>query len=322
MSLTRFAKFAWATLAVNLVVVLWGAFVRATGSGAGCGAHWPVCNGQVIPQAPATATIIEFTHRLSSGVALVFVLIMFVWAFRAFPRRSLVRCGAALSMILIITEALVGAGLVLFRWVAGDDSVARVYSMSVHLINTFLLLAAITLTANWASGWAVAGASGGPAVQIRKQGAVAWLALVGLFAMMFLGVSGAIIALGDTLVLTIGLTPEESSLVAQLVSLRIYHPLIAVVVSVYLMLMARILANLRPGDLTQRLSLAVILLCVAQLLGGVINVALQAPVWMQLVHLLTADLLWLAVVLLAASSLAVDAQRAEQIRWKRVFSLG
>ena len=314
MSLTRFAKFAWVTLAVNLVVVLWGAFVRATGSGAGCGAHWPVCNGQVIPQAPAIATIIEFTHRLSSGVALIFVLIMFVWAFRAFPRRSPVRRGAALSMFFIVTEALVGAGLVLFRWVAGDDSVARVYSMSVHLINTFLLLAAIALTAYWASG--------GSAVRVRGQGAAAWLALVGLLAMVFLGVSGAIIALGDTLVLTIGLTPEESPLVAQLVSLRIYHPLIAVGVSLYLMVMARLLANLRPSARTQRLSLAVILLCVVQLLAGVINVALQAPVWMQLIHLLTADLLWLAVVLLSASSLAVDAPRAEQIRWKQVFSLG
>lgn len=314
MSLTRFARFAWATLAVNLLVVLWGAFVRATGSGAGCGAHWPVCNGQVIPQAPAVATIIEFTHRLSSGVALLFVLILFVWAFRAYPRRSLVRRGAGLSMFFIITEALVGAGLVLFRWVAGDDSVARVYSMSVHLINTFLLLATIALTAYWASG--------GPGLRLRGQGAVVWLALAGLVAMVFLGVSGAIIALGDTLVLTIGLTPEESPLVAELVSLRIYHPMIAVAVSLYLMLMARLLANLRPSERTQRLSLAVIVLCVVQLLVGVVNVALQAPVWMQLVHLLTADLLWLAVVLLSASSLAVDAPRTERVRWKQVFSLG
>ena len=314
MSLTRFAKFAWATLAVNVLVVLWGAFVRATGSGAGCGAHWPVCNGQVIPQSPAIATIIEFTHRLSSGVALLFVLTLFIWAFRAYPKRSLVRRGAALAMFFIVTEALVGAGVVLFRWVAGDASVARVYSMSVHLINTFLLLGTIALTAYWASG--------GSAVRLRRQGVAAWLVLAGLLAMMFLGVSGAIIALGDTLVLTFSMTPAQSPLVAELVSLRIYHPLIAVGVSLYLMLMARLLANLRPGERTQRLSLAVVLLCVIQLLAGVIDVALQAPVWMQLVHLLTADLLWLAVVLLSASSLAVDSRRAEQVRWKQVFSLG
>ncbi len=314
MTLTRYAKFAWVALAVNLLVVLWGAFVRATGSGAGCGAHWPVCNGQVIPQAPAVATIIEFTHRLSSGVALLFVLILFIWGFRSHPRGSLVRRGAALAMFFIITEALVGAGLVLFRWVAGNDSIARVYSMSVHLINTFLLLAAITLTAYWASG--------GSGVRLRGQGSVLWLTLLGILAMIFLGVSGAIIALGDTLVLTFAMTPEQSPLVAQLVGLRIYHPLIAVVVSLYLILLARILANLRPGALVERVSLAVILLCFAQLLAGVINVALQAPVWMQLVHLLIADLLWLAVVLLAASSLAVDAPRAERLRWKQVFSLG
>jgi heme a synthase len=63
----RFAIFAWAVLAYNLAVVLWGAYVRATGSGAGCGNHWPLCDGPVTPQTPAGATIIEFTHRVTSG---------------------------------------------------------------------------------------------------------------------------------------------------------------------------------------------------------------------------------------------------------------
>ncbi len=82
---TRFARYAWSALAFHLGVILWGAFVRASGSGAGCGQHWPLCNGQVVPGTPLTATIIEFTHRLTSGIAVVSVLVLVVWAFRGFP---------------------------------------------------------------------------------------------------------------------------------------------------------------------------------------------------------------------------------------------
>ena len=122
MKLTNFAKFAWGVLVYNLLVILWGAYVRATGSGAGCGSHWPLCNGEVIPRAPQIETIIEFTHRLMSGLSLLLVILLLIWAFRAYPRGSIVRKGAVLCMVFIITEALVGAGLVLFEWVAHDAS--------------------------------------------------------------------------------------------------------------------------------------------------------------------------------------------------------
>ena len=56
-----FTRFAWAVLAANLAVVAWGAFVRATGSGAGCGQHWPPCNGAVVPRSPTAETAIEFS---------------------------------------------------------------------------------------------------------------------------------------------------------------------------------------------------------------------------------------------------------------------
>ena len=131
---------------------MWGAYVRATGSGAGCGNHWPLCNGEVFPRAPQVETIIEYSHRLSSGIALLLVLGLLIWGFRIFSQGHQVRIGASFSLIFIITEALVGAGLVFFEWVAKDASTGRVKSMSIHLINTFLLLASLTLTAWWASG--------------------------------------------------------------------------------------------------------------------------------------------------------------------------
>jgi heme a synthase len=147
MTLNRFAAFSWATLVYMLGVVLWGAFVRATGSGAGCGDHWPMCNGMVVPREPELATLIEFTHRATSGVALILVLVMYVWARHAHPAGHRVRRGAAASSALIIVEALLGAGLVVFQLVADNDSAFRAVSMGLHLLNTFLLIGAITLTA-------------------------------------------------------------------------------------------------------------------------------------------------------------------------------
>ncbi|HZQ07656.1 MAG TPA: COX15/CtaA family protein, partial [Anaerolineae bacterium] len=135
MQLNRFAKFAWFVVAYNVLVILWGAFVRASGSGAGCGSHWPLCNGEVIPLNPSTARLIEFTHRTMSGIALLLVLALVIWAFGAYPRGR-VRTGAIASGVFIILEALIGASLVLFGWVGMDQSTQRVYSISLHLVNT------------------------------------------------------------------------------------------------------------------------------------------------------------------------------------------
>ncbi|HYG66947.1 MAG TPA: COX15/CtaA family protein, partial [Anaeromyxobacteraceae bacterium] len=186
-----FSRFAWSVLAYNLLVVAWGAYVRATGSGAGCGRHWPMCNGEVLPRAASVETAIEFTHRVTSGLALVLVVALVAWAFRAFGAGHAVRRGAVWSLVLMLVEALLGAGLVLFGWVAKDESIARGWVMALHLANTFLLLGAIGLTAWWS------GAPGG--IRLRGRGSLAALLGAALAATMLAGVSGAIAALGDTL---------------------------------------------------------------------------------------------------------------------------
>src|SRR5262249_31795477 len=147
MTRERFPTFAWATLALTLAVILWGAYVRASGSGAGCGSHWPTCNGQILPRSPSVATLVELTHRLTSGLSGVMVLIEVVWAFVALPRRHPARAGAAISLFFMINEGAVGAALVLFEHVASDRSVARAAWTSLHLVNTFLLVAALAWTA-------------------------------------------------------------------------------------------------------------------------------------------------------------------------------
>lgn len=299
----RFAKYAWGVLAYNLLVILWGAFVRATGSGAGCGSHWPLCNGEVVPKAPEVETLIELTHRLTSGLAGVLVIILIVWAFRAFPKGHPVRRGATLSLFFIITEGLVGAGLVLFEWVAHDASLGRVISMAVHLINTMFLLAALTLTVWWGLGE--------PDVDLRRKGEGRWLVGFVLLGMLVLSTAGALTALGDTLfrpeTLGEGLRQDFLPAAHFLERLRIIHPLLAIVYGVYLFFAARHLSEHSDSATVSRYARSALALFSIQFLAGLINVFLLAPVWMQLVHLLLADLLWIALVLLAASALALPA---------------
>ena len=311
MNLPRFARYAWGVLAYNIVVILWGAFVRATGSGAGCGSHWPLCNGQVVPRAPQVETLIEFSHRLTSGLAFLLVIALLVWAFRAYPKKHRVRWAASFSVLFIITEALVGAGLVIFGLVADNASMARAFSMAVHLLNTFLLLACLTLTAWWSSG--------GESVRLRGQGMRAVLLIIGLLGVLVLGVSGAVTALGDTLFpsasLVEGLSQDFSPTAHLLIRLRVFHPAIAICVALYLILVVIWLYSLRQNSITKRFSLLLVILLVIQLVAGVINIALLVPVWMQLVHLLLADLIWIALVLLTASALAANAPDTQPLQF-------
>ena len=290
---TRFARFAWAVLAYNVLVVLWGAVVRATGSGAGCGAHWPRCNGVVLPRDPSVETMIEFSHRATSGLAFLAVVAMLWMAVRRFGRGHPVRGAAVVSMVLMITEAGVGAGLVLLELVAGNTSQGRAWAMGVHLVNTFLLLGAIALTAWYAEGRA--------RVRVRGQGLVGFLALAPLVLTLVVGATGALTALGDTLFpkTTIGLTGGAHFLER----LRVVHPILAIGTGIFAVAAASVLRRRCPDATTVRLSRAVPALSGIQVLAGTVTVVLLAPVWMQIIQLLLADALWLALVLMAASAL-------------------
>jgi len=302
MKLDRFAKYTWGVLIFNIGVILWGAYVRATGSGAGCGSHWPLCNGEVIPRAPQVETLIEFTHRITSGAALLLVVGLFIWAFRAYPKGHLNRLGGSLSLVFILTESAVGAGLVLLKLVGYNESLSRAIWMAGHLINTFLLLASLTLTAWWASG--------GRAVKLDWSRPFTWLLALGLLGVIVLGVSGALTALGDTLFpvssLAEGIRQDFSPTAHFLVRLRLLHPTIAIVVGVYLIVLGG-LVNIRADDRYSKIFARLLALLIAVQVGaGIINVALLAPVWMQIVHLLLADLIWIVLVLYAAGMLAEE----------------
>jgi heme A synthase len=287
------ARFAAAVLAYDLLVILWGAYVRATGSGAGCGAHWPLCNGEIVPRAPRVETLIELTHRVSSGIALLLVVALVVAVFRRFPAGHAARWGAAWSLVFMLTEAGIGAGLVLFELVAENESTARALSLGTHLVNTFLLLAASTLTVYWCHG-----GRRPRRVLSHRLGRGLVLAHV---ALLLVGASGAISALGDTLYpaasLREALRQDLSPTTHVLIRLRVLHPLLAVTAGVLLLALPRWVEQRFGVPPDRRLAATLGLLVLAQLAAGTANVALLAPVWMQMVHLLLADLLWIALVL-------------------------
>lgn len=301
MKLNRFARYAWLVVAVNLFVIVWGAYVRASFSGDGCGSHWPLCNGEVLPTTGLVKTLIELTHRLTSGIALLLVVGLVWRARRLFPPGHQVRRGAHWSLIFILLEALIGAALVKFALVAGNASIARAFVMSIHLVNTFLLLAVLSLTAWWVMG--------GEAVRLRGQGKVGLIFAVALFGTLLIAVSGAIAALGGTLFppnsLAQGFRQDFSAAAHFLIRLRGLHPVLAVCLGCYAVAVASYVNNfLRPGQRTKRLTSYLTVLFLLQLGAGVLNVALHAPVWLQLTHLLLADLFWIALILTAASALA------------------
>lgn len=299
MNRSRFTSFAWFVLVYNVAVILWGAYVRATGSGAGCGGHWPLCNGDVLPRAPAFETLIEYSHRIMSGLSLILVVLLLYWAWRLFRRGDRVRKGALTSAFLILLEALIGAGLVLFDLVGGNTSITRAVVGALHLVNTFMLLGALTLTALWSSQRKT------QKLQLRSPHVA--LLMLTLLGVLVIGVSGAIAALGDTLfpteTLSAGIAMDLDPSTHFLVRLRLLHPVIAVAVGLYIVLFMRIL-QLRGSRMDlNTLGWIVSTLVLIQWLAGVVNLLMLAPVWMQILHLLLADLLWILLIIFTDASL-------------------
>jgi len=291
----NFTRFAWGVLAWNILVILWGAYVRASGSGAGCGSHWPLCNGEVVPVAPRIETIIEFTHRMMSGAALVAVIALWVWSRARYARGSRVRKAALSSLVFLITEALLGAGLVLFNYVDKNASVGRAFYLSLHLVNTLLLLGALVLTA-WFAREIVP-------TSTRRSSLVA----AALPIAILVSVTGAIAALGDTLFpsssLAQGFHQDFSSAANFLLRLRVLHPTLAIVAGSYFVTLSVMILRSNQRPVASKLALGVLILALTQLGAGAINLLLLAPVWMQITHLLLADLVWLSLVLLSVEAM-------------------
>lgn len=297
----RFELFAGFALLYTIAVIVFGAWVRVTGSGAGCGKHWPTCHGDVVPRTGMIETAIEFTHRLTSGLCLIFVVIVVVMALRWYPKGHLVRRAAGFSLLFMITEALIGAGLVIFGLVEDNDSIARAFSMSLHLVNTFLLTGAMTLTVLWSQR----GHSAHPVFK-HGTGATDAVLIASAIGLLLVSMTGAVTALGDTLYpvaadgtpITDRLRLRGYEAAHYLVRLRILHPFLAVAVGLAASIVAAGVAIRSEKRLTQRAGWLCATLLFAQLAIGALNIALSAPGWMQLIHLAMATFVWIAFVVM------------------------
>lgn len=293
-------RLAWTALVWNLIVILLGALVRATGSGAGCGASWPTCEGVIVPELEG-ATAVEFTHRAASGVALLLLAWLIIRVFRTNAKGAPVRKAAVLSGVGIISESLIGAVIVIFEWVENDASLARAISVPIHLVNTLILLAGLTLVVYWVDRNRI----------VRTDRPVSRPIFGFAIGMLLIAATGAVTALADTLFpaesVIEGITEDFSATSSWLTRLRVLHPVAAILIGIGAARWVR--ANVwdleGSGGTAARVVVGVVF---AELVVGVINVATLTPIPIQLVHLLLADVLWIAWVWLGVELLTDEAR--------------
>lgn len=285
--------FAWFLVGYTILVILWGAFVRATGSGAGCGSNWPTCNGEIIPRAESVETLIEFSHRVTSAFMGVLVIVLVAWSWRFYGLRHRATIASIVTLVFTLIEGGIGAGLVIFELVADNPSSARALWMGAHLINTLILMGVLTAAAWWCSG--------GAPISLKKNRTLVRILAFGLFGLLIVSAFGAITALGDTLFPAESFAEGAAAKFDQeahfSVRARIWHPTIAVGVTIYMLVILFTQPELSATPRARRWQRINICLLGGQILIGVINVLLAAPVWMQLVHLLMTDLIWSALII-------------------------
>lgn len=308
LKISAFAKYAWFVLGYNVLVILWGVFLRASKSGDGCGQHWLTCHGEVVPSAPELKTVIEFSHRITSALDGLIVIALLIWAIRIWYTKrdrisSYVLKFAVAAFVFVLIEGALGAGLVLTGNTAETLTPARPFWMAAHLLNTLLLLTWLTITA-----WS---ASTGRRVGLRgKQKEIGWIAIGTLFIFL-VGISGSIAALSSMIfpsgTLTEGITKDFSSTSHTLLRLRPLHPIIAVAAGVFFIFWTGWLKRKMESSATVvRWANVLSILILAQLAFGAATLLMLGPILMQLGHLLLADAIWIAFVLLSLNTLSRD----------------
>lgn len=317
LKVNQFRKYALWLLLYTLLVILWGAWVRISHSGDGCGDHWPLCNGEFIPGTntflPAKKTWVEYTHRLMSG-SFGLIVIWFFWrSKKLFVKDHPARKAALFSLIFMITEALLGAKLVLFGLVMKNDSPLRTFAMSLHMLNSLLLVAAIALL--WEASKNTLLLPREPfswldANTVKDHFKNSWLAenfkkTIWISAALFLvlAVSGAIAALASTLFpsesLLSGLMQDFSADAHYLIRLRIVHPILGILVGAWLGGGGWLIAQFAENSPSLKAAgMRLMWICFLAVPFGMLTLLSLAPSWMKIFHLLIAHTVWISLVLL------------------------
>ena len=288
-----FRKLSLFLIIFAVLIILWGAWVRISGSGDGCGVHWPLCQGYIVPTGEYLLTLqtwIEYFHRAKSGLFGILVIAQCILAFKLFPKGSAVRFFAVGSLFFTFIEALLGAVLVLGGFVDSDTSIGRVVIMSLHLINTLVLLLFLTGTYFFSIDKHTC---------ISRSSFIANLSSkkiqsLPLFLIILIAITGAWAALSTTLFpsssLFEGLSKDISPTSHIVLRLRIFHPILATIAAFVCYILI-----LKSPVKTYITRINVLLL--TQILFGLFTLAFLSPTWMKILHLLLADLLWIAVCL-------------------------
>ncbi len=266
--------------------------MRITSSGAGCGNHWPLCNGEVLPHHPRLATLIEFAHRSLTGLSTLMFVVLVAWTFRQTDNGHPARSAALAAGLLLLTEGALGAVLVKGGYVEQNASPARVLVQSIHFTNTLLLLGATTAVAvllrpfSWVR-------------RIEHKTSI----FLALAAFIVTGATGSVAALADTLFpspsLGAAIAADFAASSPLLLRMRWMHPAATVTLAA-----AGLWLALQYRSANQRFAFGLILANVlSQMSVGAINVLLLAPAWIQVLHLLGADLFWITLVALAVPTL-------------------
>lgn len=290
MTRSQYKKFAFSLLIYTILVILWGAWVRISHSGDGCGDTWPLCHGRLIPEAERGKTWVEYGHRLMSGIYGL-VVIYFWWVARKiYQPGHFARKAALATLIFTITEALLGAKLVLFKLVTTNDTPYRAFVMALHQVNSFMLTGAVALVAVAALSEA----------EIQKPSSAKQVYRFFPWLIVVIGITGAWASLSNSLFPTDnlwdGFMADFSSDSHFLIRIRGLHPLLALLGGGGLALYFWLKAQTAELAVIQKRSLQMSLLLIFGILFGIATLLLHAPVWMKIVHLALAHSIWVVLL--------------------------
>jgi heme A synthase len=282
-------------IVLSVLSILAGAFVRATGSGDGCGSTWPTCKGKIIPQLSDSSEVIEFSHRSISGILLIVTLIIFIKS-RNMSKGTIVRTTVNFLTFFVVFEAAIGAVIVLYEWVGLNSSLPRIIAVPIHLVNTFGLLACYAVLYK-------------VLLNNFKNIKQLWDRRFVFVAFLFLlsGATGSITALADVLFPSAsfyeGLMEDFDRTSELLTRLRILHPIVATGLSVALIIESRKIQK----DYKIDVKFLQLLVIVAVILG-VLNVLSNIVLLLSIFHLAIADLLWITYIYVSMDKIKINQQ--------------